>query len=85
MENIEKQYTIKFDINNSNLLLIFKDNKLYSFISIPPTRNSIDIFNFSGELYNGSTHNFNGLVVITSDDVRSVYKQGVLLDHIELN
>lgn len=73
-------YIITFDKNNSNMLLIHKENKLINTIALPPITNGIDIINiFKDEISINYEHNFDGLVIITNNNKRSLYHKGILI------
>jgi len=72
-------YEIKFDINNSNTIHIFKNGKWINSIACPQIDNGCDIINFSDKLYNGYTFNFDGLILITTKTDRKIYYKGDLI------
>lgn len=73
-------YNIKFDTENSNLVIVRKDGKIITTFCCPPINEGCDIINFSDTLSNGYTYNFDGLIVITSKFERSIYHKGKLMD-----
>lgn len=70
--------TIKFDDNNSNLLLFYRGKQLINMLVVPPIDKGCDIFDvkFNTSRYK---YNFDGLVVITSETERIVYHRGEIM------
>lgn len=73
------EYEIKFDKNNSNVILIYKDAKLINLLACPPIEKGCDIINFSDTLSDGYIFNFNGLILITTKIDRKLYYKGDLI------
>lgn len=68
---------IKFDENNTNVFNIYSENKLIKTVVCPPVEYSTDIITLTvRKVVSGYTHNFDGLVVITSPKYRKVYYKG---------
>lgn len=72
-------FDIKFDKDNSNSILIFKDEKLYNIIACPPIEKGCDIINFTDKISDGYTYNFGGLLLITTINDRKIYYKGDLI------
>ena len=72
-------YDIKFDKNNSNTILVFKNGKMITMIACPPIEKSCDIINFSDKFCDGYTFNFKGLILITTKTDRKIYHMGDLV------
>lgn len=75
-------YDIKFDINNSNSILIFKGNKCIHIFCCPPIKSGCDIINFSGQLGGHYLHNSESIILITSKKYRKIYYKGKLIGKI---
>lgn len=73
------KYDINFDNNNPNCIIIKKDGKNVTMIACPPIESGCDIINFSDKLNEGYTHNFKGLIIITTPSERKIYHKGKLL------
>lgn len=76
-------YNIKFDENNSNTILIFKNDKLINIIACPPIKRGCDIINFSDKLLSKYTFNFDGLILITTKKDRKIYYKEDLITEIK--
>jgi hypothetical protein len=74
-----------FDKNNRNFIKIFKNNKLQHMIACPPIENGCDIINFSDTLSKGYTHNFDGLILITTNYDRKIYYKGKMIAETKLS
>ena len=73
------EYDIKFKKDNSNAILIYKDDKLINMIACPPIEKGCDIINFSDIINEGYTCNFKGLLLITTPTDRKLYHMGDLI------
>jgi hypothetical protein len=80
-----EEYNFKFDKNNSNTLLIYKENKLINMIALPNVEKGCDIINFSKKLCDGYTFNTNALILITSKNDRKIYYKGDLIAETNRN
>lgn len=72
-------YDIKFDVNNPNMIIIKKDDKIVNFIACPPIETGCDIINFDCKINSGYTYNFDGLILITNKEERKLYYKGELI------
>lgn len=73
------EYDIRFSKNNSNLIHVFKNEKLIYMLACPPIEKGCDIINFSDTKENGYTYNFDGLILITTKEDRKLYYKGDLV------
>jgi len=73
------EYKFKFDKNNSNVIIITKNDRIHNTIVCPPIEKGCDIINFDDCLFDGYTFNFDGLILITTKDDRKLYHQGDLV------
>lgn len=73
------EYYIRFDENNSNLILIYKGGKMINFITCPPIKEGCDIIRFSDKSWDNYNYNFDGFVLITTRRDRKVYYKGKLI------
>jgi hypothetical protein len=79
------EYDITFDKNNSNMIIIKKDDKIVTFIACPPIDKGCDIINFDGIINKGYTYNFDGLILITNIEERKLYYKGDLIAYTKRN
>jgi hypothetical protein len=71
-------YDIKFDIINPNCIIIKKDGKV-TYIACPPIENGCDIINFNDKINDCYTFNFDGLILLTTKEKRTLYHKGLLI------
>jgi hypothetical protein len=74
---------IKFDKDNSNVILFIKDGKRINSIACPPIKEGCDIINLSGNIYNGYNFNNDSLILITTEIDRKLYHRGILIAEIK--
>lgn len=72
-------YRIKFDDKNSNAIHIYENNKLMHMIACPSIEKGCDIIDFSRSINKKYTHNFDGLILITTKNDRKLYYKGDLI------
>lgn len=72
-------YTFKFDKDNKNFLLVYKDERIWTMIACPSIENGCDIINFDSKICKGYTYNYDGLILITTNGNRKLYHKGILL------
>jgi len=77
------EYFIKFDENNHNCIIIFKDNIIWKMIACPPIEKGCDIISFNDNLSEGYNYNFDGLILITSKKFRKLYYKGDFIAQVE--
>jgi len=72
-----QKITTKFHKNNTNVFNVYKESKLIKTVVCPPVEYSTDIISLTNrKIVSGYTHNFDGLVVITSPNNRKIYHNG---------
>ncbi len=77
--NEDLKYDISFDKSNANCILIKELNgKPVTYIACPPIKNGCDIINFEDKLKD-YTYDFNGLIIITTEEKREIYHRGFLI------
>lgn len=78
---------IRFDKHINSIIIEHTDDngKLqWHPMSLPPCRNCIDIIDHENRLKNGSyTHNFDGIVIVSTSIGRSIYYNGTLMAYKE--
>jgi hypothetical protein len=74
-----EEYKIRFDSNNSNIILIYKKGKLHNMVACPHCQEGCDIINFSDKINRGYTFNFDGLILITTEKIRKIFYRGNLI------
>lgn len=82
------KYDIKFDSENSNLIIIKENGRHLTSISCPPIENGCDIINFSEDITLKSSEykfNYKGLIIITTKDDRKIYHKGNLIAETKRN
>ncbi len=79
------KYDIKFDKTNANCIIIKENDKTINYIACPPIKKGCDIINYDDILNKGYTHNFEGLIIITTKEKRELYYRGELIDSIKRN
>jgi len=74
------KYDICFDDKNPNSIII-KDmtGKVINYIACPPIENGCDTINFSNKIYDGYSYDFDGLILITTEEKREIYYKGILI------
>jgi len=80
---MKEEYQIKFDRNNSNIIIISKDDKFINWIACPPIKNGCDLINFGAIINKGYTYDYDGVVIITNEKERLLYHKGNLIDKIK--
>jgi len=73
------KYEIKFDKNNPNTILIYSNNKIVNMIACPPVEKSCDVIDLNNNLKNGYNFNFDGLILITTKNNRTLYYNGDII------
>lgn len=70
---------IKFDKDNSNIILFLKDGRRINSIACPPIKEGCDIINLSDKIYKGYNFNNDSLILITTEIERKLYHKGILI------
>lgn len=77
------KYTVKFDINNPNAILVYEGKKLINMFALPPIDKGIDVFNiFNEDMSTKYAYNFGGFVIITTKLDRTLFYKGNIIDTI---
>lgn len=78
---MDDEYDIYFAEDNSNCLIIKKkkDGKIINMLACPPIENGCDIINYGDKIDKCYTFNFKGLILITTNRKRYLYRQGILI------
>jgi len=77
-----EDYKFEFEKENPNSLVIRNksSNKIVKLIACPTITNGCDIIDFFGyNFVKGYNYNFDGIVLITSEEIRKVYYKGLLV------
>jgi hypothetical protein len=81
--NLIKKYSFKIKSDNFNCLLVYekgKENgKFHTAIALPPISYGTDIILFGCEVKQYYTHNFDGLIILTTPNYREIYYRGELV------
>jgi hypothetical protein len=72
-------YDIKFSINNPNSLEFRKDGRLCHLIAIPPIDKGCDILTFNETIRGNYTYDFQGFIIITTEEERTLYCKGEII------